>query len=102
MLAKDIMLPTPLTCNQRLNLSEVAGVLLENHLDGLPVVDDHGSFVGYIGHRQLYKALQQNKDPQTPVYKLMLKSVMTVSPDTDLADLYPLRNTVCRSSKITK
>jgi PAS domain S-box-containing protein/TyrR family helix-turn-helix protein len=94
MLAKDIMLPTPLTCNQRLNLSEVAGVLLENHLDGLPVVDDHGSFVGYIGHRQLYKALQQNKDPQTPVYKLMLKSVMTVSPDTDLADLYPLRNTV--------
>ncbi len=94
MLAKDIMLPTPLTCNQKLNLAEVAGILLDNHLYGLPVVDDHDAFVGYIGHRQLYKALHQNKDPQTPIHKLMLKSVMTVSPDSDLADLYPLHNTV--------
>jgi PAS domain S-box-containing protein/TyrR family helix-turn-helix protein len=94
MQTQDIMIQTPMVCNQKQTLAEVAGILLENHLVGLPVVDDQGVFVGYIGHRQLYKAINQNKDPQTPVKKLMMTNVMTVSPDTDLKDLYPLHNTV--------
>ncbi len=94
MLAKDIMIPTPLQCHQKMTLTEVSGMLLENHLDGLPVVDDGGDFVGYFGRRQLYKALHQHKDPQMPVRELMITNVMTVSPDTALTDLYPLRNTI--------
>lgn len=93
MQTQDIMIQMPMVCNQKQTLAEVTGILLENHLVGLPVVDDQGLFVGYIGHRQLYKAINQNKDPQTPVKKLMMTNVMTVSPDTDLKDLYPLRNT---------
>ena len=94
MLAKDIMIPTPLQCHQKMTLTEVSGMLLENHLDGLPVVDDGGDFVGYFGRRQLYKALHQHKDPQMPVRELMITNVMTVSPDTALTDLYPLHNTI--------
>ncbi|HPT69496.1 MAG TPA: sigma 54-interacting transcriptional regulator [Syntrophomonas sp.] len=93
MQTQDIMIPTPMVCNQKQTLAEVTGILLENHLVGLPVVDDQGLFVGYIGHRQLFKAINRNNDPQTPVKKLMMTNVMTVSPDTDLKDLYPLRNT---------
>lgn len=94
MLAKDIMIPTSLVCNQKLTLAEVTGILLENHLDGVAVVDDHGSFVGYIGRRQLYKAVHRYQDPLTLVEKVMMTNVMTVSPNTDLAVLYPLHNTV--------
>ncbi|NLV21546.1 MAG: sigma 54-interacting transcriptional regulator [Syntrophomonadaceae bacterium] len=94
MQAQDIMIPTPLVCNSWHTLTEVAEILLEKHLYGLPVVDEQGLFVGYIGHRQLYKAISQKIDVQTPVQKLMNSNVMTVSPDTDLKTLYPLRNTV--------
>jgi PAS domain S-box-containing protein/TyrR family helix-turn-helix protein len=93
MQTQDIMIQSLVVCNQKQTLAEAAGILLENHLVGLPVVDDQGLFVGYIGHRQLFKAINQNKDAQIPVEKIMMMNVMTVSPDTDLHDLYPLGNT---------
>lgn len=93
MRAQDIMIPMSLVCGQTQTLAEAAEILLENHLDGIPVVDDSGKFVGYIGHRQLYRVISQRQDPHTPVQKRMLTNVMTVSPDAELKDLYPLRNT---------
>lgn len=94
MQAQDIMRLMPLACNFKQNLAEVAGLFLEHGVDGLPVVNDQGLFVGYIGKKQLYKAISQGVNFQTPVQELMMSNVMTIAPDTELEELYPLNNSV--------
>src|SRR5665647_2536862 len=94
MQAQDIMRLMPLACNFKQNLAEVAGLFLEQGVDGLPVVNDQGLFVCYIGKNQLYKAISKGVNFQTPVQELMMSNVMTIAPDTELEELYPLSNSV--------
>lgn len=94
MQAQDIMISMPTVCSFQQNLAEAAGLFLEHGVDGLPIVNDQEEFVGYIGKKQLYKAINRGMDFNTPVQELMISNILVITPDTDLKDLYPLSNTM--------
>jgi CBS domain-containing protein len=48
MLIQDIMTPTPITVKASSSIAEAAKLLLDNHVSGLPVVNDDGAIVGIV------------------------------------------------------
>ncbi len=94
MQVQDIMTPVPVVCKHSQTLKEVACYFLQYDVDILPVVDMNNSFIGYIGKKQLYKSIGEGIDPDTPVQKLMINNLMSVAPETELEEIYPLTNSI--------
>ncbi len=94
MQVQDIMTPIPVICKHSQTLKEVACYFLQYDVDILPVVDMNNSFIGYIGKKQLYKSIGEGIDPDTPVQKLMINNLMSVAPETELEEIYPLTNSI--------
>ena len=46
--AKDIMTAHPITVSPDTDIIKAAGIMLEGHFNGLPVLDDQGAVVGVI------------------------------------------------------
>lgn len=67
--AKDIMKKGPITVSPEIPVSEAAKILLENHINGLPVVDEHGRLVGIICQSDL--VAQQMRLPIPSVFNLL-------------------------------
>jgi len=110
LLVRDIMTPHIRTARPEQTLGEVAHLMVEHDVRALPVVDDTGSLVGMITHRDLLKYLlpsylQRTKsgefvppsksqlqrgstDPRTiPVRDAMARSVLCVAEDQTLGDV---------------
>ena len=110
LLVRDIMTPHIRTARPEQTLGEVAHLMVEHDVRGLPVVDDAGSLVGMITHRELLKYLlpsylQRTKsgefvaptksqlqrgstDPRTIlVREAMARSVLCVAEDQTLGDV---------------
>ena len=110
LLVRDIMTPHIRTVRPEQTLGEVAHLMVEHDVRALPVVDDAGSLVGMITHRELLKYLlpsyvQRTKsgefvaptksqlqrgstDPRTiPVREAMARSVLCVAEDQTLGDV---------------
>jgi len=110
LLVRDIMTPHIRTARPEQTLGEVAHLMVEHDVRALPVVDDTGSLVGMITHRDLLKYLlpsylQRTKsgefvaptksqlqrgatDPRTiPVREAMARSVLCVAEDQTLGDV---------------
>ena len=110
LLVRDIMTPHIHTTRPEQTLGEVADLMVEHDVRALPVVDDTGSLVGMITHRDLLKYLlpsylQRTKsgefvaptksqlqrgstDPRTiPVREAMARSVLCVAEDQTLGDV---------------
>ncbi len=94
MQVQDIMIPLPWVCKHEQTLKEVAHLLLLHGVDGLPVVNSRGKFVGCVGKKQLYSAIARGIDFTTPVHELMVSNMMTVAPETALEEMYPLSNSM--------
>ncbi|HBI71804.1 MAG TPA: hypothetical protein DDY59_01270, partial [Lachnospiraceae bacterium] len=75
-------------------MKEVACYFLQYDVDILPVVDMNNSFIGYIGKNQLYKSIGEGINPDTPVQKLMISNLMSVAPEIELEEIYPLTNSI--------
>ena len=107
---KDIMTPQAFTVRPDQTLGEVARLMVEREIRALPVVDDTGSFVGMITHRELLRYLipdylQRTKsgefrvptrsqlqrgstDPRLIAVKdAMARTVLCLSEDQTLADV---------------
>ncbi len=108
--AMDIMTENPVTVLPEAEISLAAKLLLEKHINGLPVVDDTGSLVGIICQSDLIaqqkkiplpsfftfldgfiftKSMKQiEKEAQkiaaTTVSQAMTKNPITVKPDTGI------------------
>jgi CBS domain-containing protein len=72
-LVKDFMTPNPITIRATESLETVVKVLEENHIRGLPVVDDQGKILGIISEADL---LVREAPLQPPLYLTFLGSVI--------------------------
>lgn len=109
----EIMSKEVITVSPQTKITEAAALLLENHVNGLPVVDDENNLVGIICQSDIIT--QQKKLPVPTVFTLldgiiplssfshlekevqkmsattvdeaMTQDPVSVSPDTDLEDV---------------
>lgn len=113
MKAKDIMTTSVITVYPETKIADAAKVLLEKHLNGLPVIDHDGNLVGIICQSDLifqqkkipvptvftfldglfpltsYKDMEKevNKIAAATVKDAMARSPFTVDPDASLEDI---------------
>jgi CBS domain-containing protein len=109
---RDLMTPHVLSARPEQSLGDVARMMMDKDVRALPVVDDNGSLVGMVTHRELLKYLipgylQRSKsgkfralpanltsghpgssDPRAlPVKDVMSRAVLCVSEDQTLTDV---------------
>ncbi len=76
--AKDIMTPKVVTVSPETRIDEAGKLLLENHFNGLPVIDEGGRLVGIICQEDLI--VQQKKFPFPSVFTFPYGIVPLSSP----------------------
>jgi CBS domain-containing protein len=107
---RDVMTPQAITVGPERTLGDVARLMVERDIRALPVVDEGGSLIGMITHRELLRFLiphfvQRTKtgefhaptrsqlqrgstDPQlVPAKEAMARSVLCLAEDQTLADV---------------
>lgn len=103
---RDVMTPHVYTVKGEQTLAEVARLMVERDIRAVPVVDDGGSLVGIVTHRELLRHLvpefqHRSKSGEyrrggdarvVPVRELMARSVLCLSEDQPLADVASLMN----------
>lgn len=115
---RDLMTPHVLSARPEQSLGDVARMMMEKDVRALPVVDDNGSLVGMVTHRELLKYLipdylqktksgkfralpaslvagahQSTSDPRgLPVKDVMSRAVLCVSEEQTLSDVANLMN----------
>ena len=116
---RDLMTPHVVSARPEQSLGDVARMMMENDVRALPVVDDNGSLVGMVTHRELLKYLipdylqrtksgkfralpahpppgsghQSHSDPRSlPVKDVMSRAVLCVSEEQTLSDVANLMN----------
>jgi CBS domain-containing protein len=114
---RDLMTPDVLSARPEQSLGDVARMMMDQDVRALPVVDDNGSLVGMVTHRELLKYLipdylQRSKsgkvralpatltaghagggDPRgLPVKDVMSRAVLCLSEDQTLTDVANLMN----------
>ena len=111
--ARDIMTRNVITVNKDQPISDLSKLFIENHFNGVPVIDDTGKVLGVVTQGDL---IEQNKNLHIPtvialfdavlfldsekkfesdvkkltgskVEDIYHKSPVTVSPDTDLGEI---------------
>jgi len=114
---RDLMTPHVLSAGPEQSLGDVARMMMDKDVRALPVVDDNGSLVGMVTHRELLKYLipdylqktksgkframpaamaaghQSSGDPRAlPVKDVMSRAVLCVSEEQTLSDVANLMN----------
>ena len=114
---RDLMTPHVLSARPEQSLGDVARMMMEKDVRALPVVDDNGSLVGMVTHRELLKYLipdylqktksgkframpasmaaghKSSADPRgLPVKDVMSRAVLCVSEEQTLSDVANLMN----------
>lgn len=116
---RDLMTPHVLSARPEQSLGDVARLMMDKDVRALPVVDDNGSLVGMVTHRELLKYLipdylqrtksgkfralpantttaeghQAPSDPRgLPVKEVMSRAVLCVSEEQTLSDVANLMN----------
>jgi CBS domain-containing protein len=107
---RDVMTPHAITVGPDRTLGEVARLMVEQHIRAMPVVDEGGSLIGMVTHRELLRYLipdfvQRSKsgefraptrsqlqrgsaDPRLiPVREAMGRSVLCLAEDQTLSDV---------------
>ncbi len=69
----DVMTPNPITVTPETSLQEAIKILAENHISGLPVVDEEGKLVGVISETDL---MWQETGVEPAPYIMLLDSVI--------------------------
>ncbi|MEX2473671.1 CBS domain-containing protein [Marinobacter sp.] len=78
----------PIRCGTQ--LTRVVKVLLQNHVSGLPVVDDHRRVIGFISEQDCIHALLVSNyhcEGDPIVDDVMFRDPVTISPEMAMVDL---------------
>jgi CBS domain-containing protein len=113
---RDLMTPHVVSARPEQSLGDVARMMMDKDVRALPIVDDHGSLVGMVTHRELLKYLipdylqrsksgkfralpanmmagQGSVDPRGLAVKdVMSRAVLCLSEDQTLTDVANLMN----------
>ena len=87
MIIRDIMTTHPITLLPQQRFEEATRILVENHIDGAPVVDDDGALIGLITKGHILKAIIEGSKRDTPIAQVMQRQVITVCSDDSLDEL---------------
>lgn len=86
----DIMNTEPCVLHTEQNIKEAAQLFIDKNIDGVPVVDDNDTLLGFICKKHIFKVIISGTDPNSKVKELMKKEVITVRPDEDLDCVWEL------------
>lgn len=75
--AYDIMTANPICVFAESKISEAAKIMLENHFNGLPVVDKDGNLIGIVTQSDL---IRQQKKLDLPSYFILFDSLIPLEP----------------------
>lgn len=87
MKVRDIISDLPYICSPDQTIDEVINAFFINKIEEAPVVNPDTSLAGFIGKKQLHKAIDEQMGFDTPIEKVMLRDVLSVSPDFDLDEI---------------
>lgn len=73
MKAKDIMISNVITVHKNASIEEIAKVLIDNAISGVPVVDDAGELIGIVSEGDL---LHKETSPRIPNFINILGAVI--------------------------
>jgi CBS domain-containing protein len=73
--AKDIMTSPVITFTPDQEVGEAAGILLENHINGAPVLDEDGLIIGVLTRDDL---ISQQKEIPLPSYFVVLDALIPI------------------------
>jgi len=73
---KDIMTSDLITASPEMEITQAAAILLENRINGLPVIDDSGKLVGIICQSDI---IAQQKSLPIPSYFTFLDGLITLT-----------------------
>jgi len=63
---------------------ELAKILYENRISGVPVVDENGYLVGVVSERDLLNIIFSGNISTTKISEIMTKNPISFTPETDL------------------
>lgn len=85
--AGNAMDANPTTVHADTTVADAVALLLEHHISGMAVVDDHGRPLGMITEFQMIRVICRPDINELPVSELMTTDVMTVQEETILSDV---------------
>ncbi|WCK53111.1 sigma 54-interacting transcriptional regulator [Aneurinibacillus sp. Ricciae_BoGa-3] len=84
MWVRDYMTADPLVLYKHNTIREAASILLENRIDGIPVVDHKHQLVGLITKSHVFRALKNYLPEETAVENLMQVKLVTLYDDQQI------------------
>lgn len=92
MVARDLMKTAVVTVGEDCPLSEVRGLFVEHHVNGLPVVDRRGRLVGVVTQQDVYLGAATRSEVagfglEPRVRDVMTSPAIAVGEETEVADL---------------
>ncbi|ATW05836.1 CBS domain-containing protein (plasmid) [Sphingorhabdus sp. YGSMI21] len=82
---REIMTSDPACCDKETSAQDAAKLMVENDCGEIPVVDNEGELVGVVTDRDICcRVVAEGKSPDTWVEDIMTRSVVTVTPDTEV------------------
>lgn len=98
--AKDLMKTALVTIRQSAGLEELAVLMDEENVHGVPVLDEYGKPVGVVSRTDLAATLAEDTDPRAPAYRSALEVEMgdaeavpyaNIDPDLRVKDIMSTR-----------
>ncbi len=82
--AKDLMTKNVITIKKDISILELAKILYEHKISGVPVVDNQSKVVGVVTEKDILNVIFSGNIQNTNVGDIMTKNVIKFSPDTDI------------------
>ncbi|MFN3550939.1 MAG: HPP family protein [Endomicrobiia bacterium] len=82
--AKDLMTKNVITVREDTSILELAKILYDHQISGVPVVDNKGRVVGVVTEKDILNIIFSGNLQNTKVSDIMSKNVIKFSPDTDI------------------
>ncbi|MEZ2656483.1 sigma 54-interacting transcriptional regulator [Aneurinibacillus aneurinilyticus] len=84
MKVRDYMTANPIVLYKEETISRAASLLLENRIDGLPVVDEAYKLIGLVTKSHVFRAMKNHFPEETPVGTLMQTRLVTLYDDQQI------------------
>lgn len=87
----EIMTPNPHYLREYDSIKKATQMFIDKKVDGAPVLDEADQIVGLVGKSNVYRAIANDYDMNTPIKEIMTKNIVTVDVNDSVFDVmnYP-------------